>query len=265
MKQKSAVEELFEISAREIEAKTDQAPIEIELSQLQTLTINQHEQIAILLDLADEEIAIPGAADKYLNLEQIRSIKAADNSTLINALKQFERIVQAPFKNRSLRPPATSTSYRAPTARAAMKIVPLIKNARLSIICIDALTAAFIAIPITISLLFIERIILNSDSNGFPFRQTIDYYPIAASYLKNCFICAILYQIYTSVRKKRSLGFRVKRAKLVSLSGTPASLDQQLVRALLIPLSCVCLTPLAIMLNKTPISDLLTKSTIARL
>lgn len=261
------IQALFEQATAAVREDAVHSAIELDINQLQELTQSEHQHLAILFDLAFEEIDTPETASRYLSLEDIRARQKADSSSLTRALDRFERIVQAPFslKSRGTYSGTPSTSYRQPAARAALKVVPAPARSRLSAHATDTGASALLALAVAAIIIPIVEAPLLSGLLSADDFSLIHLALLVALYLKVFLVTAIVYPCALLVGRGKTPGLARQRIKLVSANGAPPLPSQILVRCLLAPLSLATLSPLAILKGKKTVADILSRTIIGRI
>lgn len=259
------IETLFNSVKEEFDNDTSEHLVELDLAQLHQLTHAEHEKIAVLFDLALEELRDPGSEQRYVDLAQLTEKRIADSSSLSKALKRFERIVQAPFQLKDIARPSVTTSYRQPITRAAIRVVPASPRERLAALLIDfsVVAAATFAIVVPFA-----RILESSPLRELGFTKSssiVEYLPLTATYLKGFLIALIVYPIISFKLRGKTIGLAFRHIKLISDNGAPPRMSQILVRSCLTPLSIVTMMPISIIRRKKTISDLISRTTVSRI
>ena len=97
-----------------------------------------------------------------------------------------------------------------------------------------------------------------------PFRDSIDYFPVAATYCKAVLLSLIFYPLVAGIRRGQTLGARIAHIKLVSANGHRATEKQILVRALLAPLNLLCAAPVLIGMGRTTLADFVSQTKVCQ-
>lgn len=260
-------QQLFEQALREVTSESAHTAIELDINQLQQASAAEHERLAILFDLALEELDQPADGKKYLNLEELRARQHADTTSLTKALSRFERIVQAPFTARAGQAPAirSISSYRQPIARAANKVIVAEPRDRLRALAIDIAISGFFALLVAALLSPFMEGELIGELQVSSSQDLLRYAPLLALYLKVFLLSIIIYPHTSLLLRGKTPGMIRTRIKLVSTNGTPPMAAQIVVRALLTPLSLAMLSPLSVLNRKQTIADHLSRTTLSKI
>lgn len=259
-------QDLFNSALAEINNGEDYHPLELSISQLQVISEQQHQQAAILFDLALEELLDPNAAHKYLTLEQATRAKTAESPSLSKALERFESVVKKPFQpTPQSAKAARSTSYRRPLARsAAIRAVPISLAYRLRAAFLDTPFVSVICLGIAIPFLLLSDQGISRSLENLLTGDALELLQFTALFLKLIIPAAIAHRLLALSKKGITFGMRYCGLKVICNDGSLPSAGQLTVRAFLTPLTLLTL-PLAIVSKANVfLSDVLTSTTVAR-
>ena len=256
---------LFEQTKAELAKKGSATNLELDITQLQSISAQQHENAAILFDLALEELIDPTAATKYISLAESKAQSSTESGVLSNALENFEKLVQRSFQIPTKTTAARrTTSYRQPITKVATRIVAAPLTTRLRAAILDTTFAALISLALLVIILPLGSLGFFASLDRLVSGSTLEKIPVYGLYLKLLLLAAVLQGILALPKKGITYGLKYFGLKILCVDGSLPTRSQLIVRSLTIPLSLITIPFAFIFSAKSTISDLVSSTMVSR-
>jgi uncharacterized RDD family membrane protein YckC len=258
-------EQLFDLASAELQKTLSTLSLELDITQLQSISQQQHEHAAILFDLALEELIDPTAATKYLSLDEAKISAPTESGQLSQALKRFETLVESSFKSPNQKPTSQrASSYRKPTIRVAIRTVPATLINRFSAVLLDVPYIVLLSLCLFVIVLPISSLGLFASIEKLSSGTTLEKIPVYALYLKLLLLAVVVQGIAALPKKGVTFGLKSAGLKVVSSNGALPTNSQLLIRSITSPLMIIT-APFSLLWGaKRTLADILTSTIVAQ-